>query len=71
MTIYGFAGRSAAIAALHAYLADCSSPATRSAFILSRLDVVPNQIPQITDILAISWANFHRSGIRTKFRWYR
>lgn len=70
ITNHDFAGRSAAIAALHAYLADCSSPATRSAFALSSLDVIPNQIPQITNILAISWASFHRSGIRTKFRWY-
>ena len=38
MTIYCLAGRSAAIAALHAYLADCSSPATRSAFVLSCLN---------------------------------
>jgi hypothetical protein len=71
MTIYCLAGRSAAIAALHAYLADCSSPATRFAFVLSRLSVVPNQIPQITNILAISWASFHRGGIRSKFGWYR
>lgn len=62
-----FAGSSAAHAALHAYLADCSSPATRSAFVLSRLDVVPNQISQITNILAISWANFYRCGIRADF----
>lgn len=57
MTFYFVTGRSAATAALHAYLADCSSPAERSVVVLSRLDVVPNQIPQITNILAISWAN--------------
>jgi hypothetical protein len=34
----------------------------------SRQDVALNQIPQITNILAISWANLHRRGTRAKFR---
>ncbi len=33
VSLYFVVGRSAAIAALQAYLADCSSPATRSAFV--------------------------------------
>ena len=34
MTHYRLSGRSAAIAAVYAYLADCSDPATRSASVL-------------------------------------